>query len=208
MCKSKISRLPNLFMGSFVVFVLALLITACSGSSYKDYFPETDGLTYTYHVTVLPNVPGFENAQFVIRRQGQETINGITYWKDVAVLEGLPVQEPEITFWRVDDKGVWEVDEKDPAHPEYLSFPFDAAPGATWSIHTVDNELEQVLVTTEAVILPEQTYNDCIKVLVSGIQNGQMMDGSVYYCKNVGMVKVSGRMSNLQVEYTLKSVSN
>lgn len=205
MCNCNVKQYTTRLAVGMVMIMTMLFITACGGSGYEDYFPAEDGSISTYRVTMLPSMPGVGNIRYIVRTDGQEKINGNTYWKNVEIMDGVPGEEPTVTLWRVDDKGVWQVENKDPAQSEYLSFPFDAKDGTSWTISTIDSERQHVLAVPVQVIMPDKTYDECIRVSITGTQNGDLIDAVEYYCKNVGMVKANGSISGIQVELILES---
>ena len=115
----------------------ALLIVAaaisCGHPEDSDYFPIlADSKQAEYAVNYIAPLLGAQKARLVVRGGGQETINGQTYYKEVAVFSGIPGATPSTTYSRRTPKGILTVDGEHKNVPEQLDPPLPLSVGTAW----------------------------------------------------------------------------
>lgn len=190
-------------LGTTLALSLSLLI-ACSGSSnYKDYFPQRDGMSKRYKMSISVPGQGVQEFWATERVDGKEKVNGKDYFKFVQVYEGMPGMEPSFDLRRIDEKGVWLIDGDNIDGPENLVVPFDLEEGSQWTVSTDDSDLQYEFKGTQDLILPAKTYDDCLLITYSGIQSGEFLDAASYYCKNIGEAKLTANMGGISIELVL-----
>lgn len=170
--------------------VLLFLLVGCSQSGGDDYFPIMDGLRKEYAVQYRSS-DGVENGRSVIRIDGQKTINGKVYFKEVIVFSGLSGFEPVIFYSRKDESGIYMVEEAHMDHPEYLSTRFPLEVGKEWAVSLPWSDKQCRIEAIETAELLDRKYESCLKISFRTVykNSGFEVEGYSYYCPGVGLVK-------------------
>ena len=186
------------------LLLFAALAISCGRQQDAEYFPILeDGKQNKYSVDIAVQGRGIIKAGLVIRGAGQETINGQTYHKVVALFSGMPGAQPTTTYSRYTAKGIFTVDDKHKNAPERLDPPFPLAVGTTWNTNGKGGVSEYRVEAIEALDLPNLRYERCIKISITG--PGPGVSGHQYFAPGVGMVKMVMKKDGSTMEAVLEN---
>lgn len=184
-----------------------LLSLTCVREKDEAYFPEpSHGSRWEYNVE-YSTLAGVQRASMVVSIDGEEVLGGKEYYKQVAVVSGIPGVEPEITYGRWALEGVYVIDGKYKQMPEYLAVPFPVAVGSTWTAQAHTGTTTYRVAGIETLYLPGGKYDDCLKVSYESNAGGTHSVGTTYYAKGVGQVRLSTTVRGVTIEYTLTNHS-
>jgi hypothetical protein len=189
-----------------LVFFLVALAVGCSKQTGTDYFPSlAQGETRHYAITYRTLFGGVQEAQLIQRGEGEERIGEHTYWKEVEVATGIPGAEPEIYYYRKADDGIYKIREKYRAGGEYLVAPLPLEPGKTWTVSEPDgSSLTYTSEFVESLPLASRTFENCMKLTISGTKLGRSIKGTVYRESSEGEVRGVLESSGTTMEYVLQ----
>jgi hypothetical protein len=147
-------------------------------------------------------------AQMIVRVSGEETINGLKYWKHVGTSVGVPGELPSVTYERLGEGGLFVISEKQDGtrSAEFLALPLPVAPGRSWTTTTSDGMTSVMKAEDiEDVDLPDKTYRNCLKIHMRTQfpGNGPSLEGWSYLAPGVGQVKRVLKLPRATMELTL-----
>ena len=195
----------QLFLSVIILLMTMTVLSACGNSGYSKYFPEPSvGRSQEYHISVhTPS--GIQTFTGIERVEGKEKINGKTYYKTVTIYQDLPGAEPDLSYERYTNDGIYAVDTDDPQQQEYLDIPFPLEEGMSWTISDSNSQLDVFFEGVEDVYLPDKTYQDCVKLSVTGFDDGEPISMELYFAKDVGLVRDTGTYAGMEYERILVS---
>ena len=164
------------------------------------YFPQgSKGSKWEYLIKIT-TPSGIKQGRLSINNEGEESMNGKTYNKQVSLMEG---DKPEVSYYRRDRKGIYKVDLMNKNKPEYIITPFPMTVGKTW---TAKNSGGQMVFTAEKIENIEylgHTYKNCLKVTYRGDAITRSLEGYTYYAPNVGEVGTWLKIGDVTMQYAL-----
>ncbi len=195
----------RLFLLAVILSMAMAMLTACGNSGYRKYFPEPAvGQSGTYLASFQAS-SGIQTVTMIERVEGKEKINGRTYYKTVTIFQNAPGAEPILSYERYDKDGIYAIDTDDPQQAEYLDTPFPLEDGSSWSVQYSDAQVDVRVEGLEDVYLPEKTYENCLKLSLTGFDTGEPVSLEQYYAEGVGMVRQTGTYGDMTVEINLLS---
>jgi hypothetical protein len=173
----------------FVYTAALLLLIACQDTSAKrnpevraektdeSYFPVPGGGDRWEYADEQGE------AGSVVRYEGEETIQGTHYLKRATAYSGLPEYPSTREYVRYTPKGIYALG-TGKSTPERLWWPLPMEVGDTWSIGIggdPNKRLQFTVEANEAAVLPDRTYEDCLKVVAraEGVPESEYHE--VYY---------------------------
>ena len=189
-----------------LIGIIASLPVGCA-SDGPDYFPLSDGARWEYAIQFANPGQGTQTATAVTRIDGQETIQGNTYWKMVTVMSGVPGAEPSIEYMRKTDDGVYVVTAGARDEPEHLSVRLPLVVGATWQLESPALSAECRVAARENAELLDRTYEDCFKVSCTGESGGFPTEMHGWYAPGVGVVRIGMKSRGTAMDFVLESYS-
>lgn len=163
-----------------------------------------DGERKTYDVKMLVPFTGQVNGVAIISNRGKETFDGETYYKTVATFEGIPGSQPETSYLRIGDDGIYSRKTLSADAPETLEFPLPATVGRTWVSKQDGLMLEMSITSIEDFDTASKTYKDCIKVVGTGTKDTHPIEATSYYAPDVGMVLMSMKGPEFTMEMKVR----
>ncbi|MFL6196821.1 MAG: hypothetical protein ACJ75H_21740 [Thermoanaerobaculia bacterium] len=127
----------------------------------------------------------------IVSDRGKQTIDGKTYSKTMTTFDGIPGTQPESSYRRVGDDGVYSRKSTDPNEPEALEFPLPPTVGRTWSLKQDDLSLDLAIMAVEDFDTASKTYKNCLKVAGTGKKGASPIEVTSYYAPKVGLVLMS-----------------
>jgi len=186
------------------MFIVLLILFACSKQQPGEiYFPKASNGTQWEYLLKYTTPGGVYKGRMIIRINGEETINGKTYYKQVTLTSGIPGEKPHISFNRRTKEGIYKIDENNNARPEYLVTPFPIKVGTTWTARTSDGQTRYQAEKIETVELDNRQYKNCLKMSFQADKKMQHFDGFSYLAPGVGEVYTILNFGEVKVEYAL-----
>jgi hypothetical protein len=163
---------------------------ACGRLSGKDYFPLTEGSTWTYTGTFTYGTGRSAALRAVARVEGKIIIHSREYFKYVITPEWvgapkLPKLPERVRYYRVTKEGIFLLPAGNVEGPELLELALPIRPGMRW----LDGDVEVRAESTGTIRAGDREYTNCLKVSYGGA------DGSIvtqyYLAPSVGIVRAS-----------------
>jgi len=194
---------------TLITAAVSTLLSSCSKEEGKDYLPKIDalkkvvqnfskdskqdgeeyfleppiGARWEYSLENMVPFLGVQKGKVLRRVDGEETINGKTYFKTVTVFSGIPGRESYHYYWRKGPDGLYEIDGTD--LPEYLDTPLPLTVGMNWTVQYPNEQQKCSAEAIETVELFDRKYENCLKISFAG----EGYSGYSYYAPDVGLVK-------------------
>ena len=178
----------------------AVALSGCSTPQGGEYFPPSrDGSRREYSFEYSDPLMGTEKGRIAYRIDGTERINGNTYFKEVAVVSGVPGVLVQTRYVRRDKDGIHVIDGEDNTKADYLETPFPVKVGSSWTVKKPKGETHYRAEAIESLQLLDRRYDRCLKLSYTG-QNGQ---GYSYSAPGIGEVKGVANESGATMEAVL-----
>jgi hypothetical protein len=187
-----------------LVLVLALATSCSKEPTGAEYFGSPSAERKTFDVKMLVPFTGEVKGVAIISNRGTETIGGKTYYKMVTTFEGIPGTQPETSYSRIAEDGVYSRKSTDTSAPETLEFPLPPTVGRTWSLTQDDLSLAMSIAAVEDFDTASKTYKRCLKVVGTGKKGGDSIEATSYYAPNVGMVLMSMKGPGFTMEMKIR----
>lgn len=179
----------NIFLSLTICLVLPML-SACGGNKEAyAYFPLEVGSENVYEGRILPEMPGFGTFMIVDRSVEDVTINGRTYVRNETEYQGLLGADGDVSYSRIGGDGVYTIDNDHPDQVEYLAYPFDIKQGDSWEVNAISQQLMYRFTEKTTAMLNGAELKDCRKFELSGMMEGDPVEGYEIYCRNIGLVR-------------------
>lgn len=188
--------------------VVLLLFCACSRQAPlteqegEIYFPQaSEGSRWEYVVKISTPSENMEG-RLSLSIEGEESINGKIYNRQVSVTSGPKGTRAKIGFKRRDERGIYLVDMMNKAKQEYIITPFPLSVGKTWKVKKSDGTLKYKAEKVEDMEILGRTFKNCLKVTFSG----DSVKGYTYFAPNIGEVLTVIKTVNgdLTMQYSLE----
>jgi hypothetical protein len=179
---------------------IVFLASGCSKPTGEEYFPELrDGARREYTIEYSALLVGVQKGRLAYRIDGTETINGKTYFKEVAVFSGISGAPAQTRYVRRDKQGTYAIDGDDKTRTEYLETPFPVQVGNSWTVKKPKGESHYRAEAIETLQLFDRKYDRCLKISFSGPEG----EGYSYSAPGIGEVKGVFKGSGVTMEFTL-----
>jgi len=187
----------------FAICILAL-ITACSKEQPGEiYFPKgSEGAKWEYGVR-YSTPQGAQMGSMVIRIEGEETINGKKYYRQVTDIAGVPGAKSKLNFNRRSKEGIYKIDQASQNHAEILMTPFPLKVGDTWTTRSAAGTTTYKAEKVESVELQKTRYTECLKVSFTGEMGPKRFEGFSYFAPKIGEVYSLVDMGEVKIDYAL-----
>lgn len=194
----------RLFLLTVLLSMTMVMLAACGDSGNRQYFPEPKvGQSRTYLASFQTSA-GIQTVTMIERVEGKEKINGKTYYKAVTIFQNAPDAQPILSYERYSKDGIYAIDTDDPQQAEYLDTPFPLENDSSWSVQHGNTQLDVRVEGFEDVYLPDKTYENCLKLSLTGFDGGAPVSLEQYYAEGIGMVRQTGTYGDMIVEITLQ----
>jgi hypothetical protein len=188
-----------------IIFLLSLVLSACSKQQQKDepYFPKTSkGAQWEYGLR-YSTPSGVQMGAMLIRIGDDETINGKTYYKQITLTKGIPGPETHVSYNRRTKEGIYKIDENTSDKHEYLTTPFPVKVGSTWTAKTSNGQTQYIAEKLETIELNNKKYVNCLKVSFQAEKGLQHFVGVSYFAPGIGEVYSLLSFDDVKVDYAL-----
>lgn len=186
---------------SYLTVAVFLVLSACAKQQGEEYFPKASNGALWAYVFLYDSPKGTHKGNIGVRIDGEETIHGKKYYREVTVVLGNP--EPEICYKRRAKEGIYRIDGKHKDQPEYLVTPFPLKVGDTWTVEAPDGRTTYRAENIEPVKVPNRTYENCLKVSFQGMRGSVHCDGTYYLAPGVGEVFYTQKIGEDKLTYYL-----
>lgn len=183
-------------MGNIPAILLAFLLLWTSVYSRQEeygseYTPNLKEWEYSMSVTINSSGNTY-NGKVMVSSSGEEVINGKTYTKSAATMSefALPMPSTPNFYSRVTRTGKYIISEDHRNFPETLQYPFPLKVGTTWTRVTFNGKQKCRVEAIEDVVLPDKTYERCIKISFQSKNKKKLPSGVEYLAKGIGIVKI------------------
>ena len=187
---------------SYMIIAALLVLSACAKQKGEEYFPETTNGAQWEYVLNYDSPTGSQNGHIGIRIDGEETINGKKYYKEVTVILGNP--DPEICYKRRSKEGIYRIDGTHKDKPEYLVTPFPLKVGDTWTVKTPDGLTRYQAQKIESVEMHNRKYENCLKISFQGVRGSIHCEGISYLAPGIGEVLYVQKIGENKLTYYLE----
>jgi hypothetical protein len=157
-----------------------------------------------YSVEFVIHDVGIRQGTLEVRIDGEEEINGIRYYRQVALLSGPVPSNSVISFWRVGKSGVFRISGKHKDEPEVLDMPFPFKVGDTWTTHQEKEIGRYRIEGYQTLELLRKEYSDCLKISFHSESQEETIDGVFFYAKDVGVVRQIVKTKLVTMDIVLK----
>ena len=187
---------------SYMLIAALLVLSACAKQKGEEYFPETTNGAQWEYVFNYVSPTGSHNGYIGIRIDGEETINGKKYYKEVTVILGNP--DPEICYKRKTKEGIYRIDGKHKDKPEYLVTPFPLKVGNTWTVKAPDGLTRYQAQKIESVEVPNRKYENCLRISFQSDRGSVHCEGISYLSPGIGEVLYAQKIGENKLTYYLE----
>jgi hypothetical protein len=193
----------------FAMLLLLLTPLAAMAAEASDYYPLAEGLSWQYEVRVTEFGETRDPQEISIENLAKRTLNGEeTFPRLVRSLPGIILfvanHEDGVCLIAHQQSNRKEIETLDT--PDYfIKQPLEV--GTTWTYEKVTMTIEAI---NESVTVPAGTYEGCLKISRTGIQEGKFkgptntsieMDGYEWYAPAVGLIKSVGNRHYPKMDY-------
>ncbi len=188
----------------YMITLMLLVLSACSKQQTQEgeaYFPRvTKGAQWEYLLKYVTPKGDVVDGRLLVRVEGEETIGGKKYQKNISTITGLPGAKPQSTYTRRTEKGIYrlEGDKQD-----YLVTPFPVSVGNTWKTQSPDGEIQFMAEKIETVKILNKEYKDALKVSFHGEKKSSHIEGYSYFSAGVGELMTNMKVGDAIIEYVL-----
>ena len=183
-----------------IAICLLLMASGCSKPTGEEYYPAPhDGARREYTIDYSALLVGVQKGRLAYRIDGTETINGKTYFKEIAVISGIPGVPAQTRYLRRDNLGMYAIDGDDKTKTEYLETPFPVQVGNSWTVKEPKGERHYRTEAIETLELFDRKYDRCLKVSCSSPEG----EGYSYIAPGIGEVKGVFSGNGVTIEFTL-----
>jgi len=176
---------------------LSFFLVTCAQQGEKDYFPVSVTSRWEYEGEML-NYGKFSRIKIASFIDGEKILHGKKYYRMVSVFDFT--QEPQISYLRKTQDGIYLVEEEYKDKSEILSVPLPLKLGNTWTVNSAEEKGEYSILSRETVYLFDKQYAHCFKIIFKGTFRGFDTERTQYFAPNVGLVKqiISGKKFKLK----------
>ena len=187
---------------SYMIIAVLLVLSACAKQKGEEYFPEASNGALWEYVFNYDSPTGSQKGNIGIRIDGEETINGKKYYKEVTIILGN--LNPEICYKRKTKEGIYRIDDKHKDQPEYLLTPFPLKVGNTWTVKTPDGITHYQAQKIVPVEVPNRKYENCLRISFQGNRGSVHCDGISYLAPGIGEVLYVQKTGENKLTYYLE----
>lgn len=187
---------------SYMVIAVLLVLSACAKQKGEEYFPEASNGALWQYALNYESPTEKSNGNMVIRIDGEETINGKNYYKEVTAILGNP--HPEICYKRNTKEGIYRIDGKHKDKPEYLVTPFPLKVGNSWTVKTPDGFIRYQAQKIVPVNMPNRKYENCLRISFQGERESMHCEGLSFLAPGIGEVLYIQKIGENKLMYYLE----
>ena len=189
---------------AYMTALVLLVLSACSKQQAQEgeiYFPKaTKGAQWEYLLKYVTPKGDVIDGRLLVQVEGEETIEGKKYQKNVSTISGIPGSKPQATYTRRTEKGIFrlEADKQD-----HLVTPFPLSVGNTWKTQSPDGEIQFMAEKIETVKVLNKEYKDALKISFRGEKKSSHIEGYSYFAPGVGELMTNMKVGDAIIEYVL-----
>ena len=187
----------------YMIVSVLLILSACVKQQGEEYFPKAStGAQWEYSL-VYETPAGVQKGNIVIRIEGEETINGKKYYKQVSLISGIPGEKPQISYNRRTKEGIYKIDDNHKDKLEYLMIPFPITVGKTWTVQSPDGQTHYRAEKIEPLTLPSRKYENCLRLSFMVDREAMHIEGFSYLAPDVGEILCVQKIGEDKLAYFL-----
>lgn len=185
------------------IYSLIMFLSSCTTPKSKDFFPLKDGTKWEYTMQYLLPNGTVQTGKYISRIDGIEQINGVSYFKIVEVVSGIPGAESNVTYARKSKEGVFNISAKYKEKPEYLVYKFPIEVGASWTSVFPQGELNYNVESIETLELIDRSIEGCFKLSYTGTIENSKISGYLFLAEKFGKVKEVSEVNGITIDFIL-----
>lgn len=154
-----------------------------------NYLPLTRRSRWEYEVLIDLPLGAQKLASAVTRVDGEVEIGGKTYYKVVMQVHGAPVNPTHVVYFRLSDRGVFQILEGEEKSGEWLYLPKQLSVGQKWSATTPSSKFDFEVADRRDLTCLGKTYKDCVEIKVEMRGKFGSITQRQWLAPGVGLVK-------------------
>lgn len=197
--------LPFFFLLVISTFVLVNCTPRVSTKRFAgdDYFVFSEGSRWEYRVKYVHPIAGVREAVQTHTIDGKEIIRENEYIRVVIIGYEPSRTTKSVSYYRKTNEGIYRIAGTNKAMPEHLTYRFPIEVGRSWTVNAPEGKRYHTVESIETVCLPENNYEDCVKICWEGSYKSRPYKGCTYKARGVGDVKLNYEIGGIKYEMIL-----
>ena len=185
----------------YIMTTVMLVLSACTKQQGEEYFPKPSQGAQWEYILQIATPEGKHEGRILIRIDGEETINGKKYYKQINTISGNP--RVDIIYNRRAKEGIYRIDGNQKDRPEYLWMPFPIKVGSTWTVQAPGGTRHYRAENIVPVQLINRKYENCLRVSFQIDNESKRIEGASFFAPGIGEVLCVQKLGGNAVSYFL-----